>query len=142
MSNSLQPNSPQPQQGVVRQALMELKNEHAEILGHVQAMLDAPDTAALLPILETLHGVLMRHFAHEEYPDGLYHSMGALTSEHRKDLRELVDDHFVILSTLRGMIERAKLQRTETLAADVQALSERLRAHETHEHALAASLIR
>lgn len=131
-----------PSEDAVRKALMELKDEHAAIMLQVEEMVATDDPHRLQPILENLHGVLMKHFAHEEYPDGLYHTMGACTPEHRHDLRALVDDHFKILSTLRGMIERAKLGQTAGLHAEAVALGEHMRAHETHEHALAASLVR
>jgi hypothetical protein len=124
----------------VRRAILELKDEHAQIMGVVDQVANVSDAEALGPLLEKLHGLLKSHFAHEEYPDGLYATMGACTAEYRSDLRKLVDEHFGLLSTVRGMSERARLGHTEGLVEEAGDLAQRLRDHETHEHALAAKL--
>ncbi|GAB4222489.1 MAG: hypothetical protein Kow0062_20120 [Acidobacteriota bacterium] len=131
------------QSDAVRQALYQLKDEHRTIMESVRAVLEAaasPEGTDIVPLLESLHGTLARHFAHEEYPEGLYDRMGACTADHRDELRELVDEHFRLLSMLRGMIERARLGERERLADEARAFAEQLRDHETKEHALGARL--
>ena len=127
----------------VRQAAQELREEHAQIMALVKTIEEGKDVAAISGQLETLHEVLLKHFAHEEYPKGLYDVMGACTAEHRDELRVLVDQHFSILSNLRGLVERSRGDAApETVLTEARALAESLREHETLEHKLAAELSR
>lgn len=129
----------------VREALYQLKDEHKDIMERVRAVLEATSGRTeqnVVDLLDALFDTLRRHFAHEEYPDGLYDRLGACTPEHRDELRELVDEHFNLLATLRGMIERARAGDRSRLADEARTLAERLREHETKEHALGARLVR
>ena len=134
-------NETKSREAAVRHAAQELRQEHAEIMSLVKQIEDASEPEALPGRLERLHEMLLAHFAHEEYPKGLYDVMGACTAEHRDDLRVLVDQHFSILSNLRGLVERSRGgAKPETLLPEAHAIAETLRAHETLEHQLAARL--
>ena len=72
----------------------------------------------LVPMLEELHALLINHFAHEQFPGGLYESLGAYGSTHHDELRVLVNEHCIILSSVRGVLERARLAN-ETQASEI-----------------------
>jgi hypothetical protein len=113
------------------------------IMALLQLLKDAPDSSLLVPKLEQLHTLLVNHFAHEQFPGGLYETMGAFGSAWHDDLRELIRDHCLILSAARGTLERARTSTPHTqhtLRADVLALVEQLYEHEQKEHALARRL--
>ncbi len=128
----------------VRETLYELRNEHKLIMEQVRALLAAAETGAgpdVLPMLERLHGTLREHFTREESPAGLYERMGVRAPEHDDELRALVTEHRELISTLDALIGRTRLGRHDTLEADMRTLAERLREHETKEHALGARLV-
>jgi hypothetical protein len=93
--------------------------------------------------LEELHTLLINHFAHEQFPGGLYESMGAFGSRWHEDLRELIRDHCLILSEARAVLERARVSTPHTqdaLQTAVIALIKQLSTHERKEHHLAERL--
>lgn len=109
----------------------------------VGVLKDSPDPALLVKRLEELHTLLVNHFAREQFPGGLYESMGAFGSRWHGDLRELIQDHCLILSEARAILERARdaapAARSE-LQSDVISLIEQLSEHERKEHRLAGHL--
>lgn len=121
----------------------ELADEHREIfalVARIESRGHSPDLPALL---KALHDRLVDHFAHEQFPGGLYESMGACGPEHHDDLKVLVREHCTILSSARALVDRSRglgpHQRAELLV-DVAALIAALRAHEVREHKLADQL--
>ena len=128
----------------VREALYELRNEHKLIMEQVRALLavsEAGAAADVLSRLERLRETLHEHFAREESPEGLYERMGVRAEEHADTLRTLAAEHRDLLSALDTMLERARLGQHDSLVAEAHALAERLREHETKEHALGARLV-
>ena len=126
-----------------RHAHAALAEEHAQIMALLDVLKDAPDPSQLVRRLEELHTLLVNHFAREQFPGGLYESMGAFGSCWHEDLRELIRDHCLILSEARGVLERARKSTPETqdaLRANVIALVEQLSEHERKEHRLAERL--
>lgn len=109
----------------------------------VETLKRAPPPAVLVRRLDELHRLLVNHFAHEQFPGGLYETMGAFGSRWHEDLRGLIQDHCHILSEARAILERARkstpAERNE-LQVDVNALIERLAEHERKEHRLAERL--
>jgi hypothetical protein len=127
----------------VEQAVASLHGEHQHIDELVRRIRESDSSETITGLLEELHDALKKHFAHEEYPGGLYHSLGACTAEHRRDLRVLVDQHFNLLSATRGLLERARLggpEQRQEIVKEADQLAARLREHETHEHELAKRL--
>jgi hypothetical protein len=122
-----------------------LAEEHQEIMNLVHRLEQHRSLVQLVPLLEELHALLINHFAHEQFPGGLYESLGAYGSTHHEDLRVLVNEHCVILSSVRGVLERARLAN-ETQAAqilnEVAAVITSLHQHEHKEHRLAEKLLR
>ena len=122
-----------------------LAEEHQEIMNLVHRLEQHRSLVQLVPLLEELHALLINHFAHEQFPGGLYESLGAYGSAHHEDLRVLVNEHCVILSSVRGVLERARLAN-ETQAAqilnEVAAVIASLHQHEHKEHRLAEKLLR
>ena len=97
----------------------------------------------LAPLLDELHTSLIRHFSREQFPGGLYECMGAYGSHHHEDLKVLVNDHCVILSAVRGVLEHARAANAHdepALLAEVGEVLARLLDHEQREHALADKL--
>ena len=83
--------------------------------------------------------MLHRHFQAEEYPGGLYDRLGATSPRFRDDVRELVDDHFRILGTLRGLSSRLRAGDgdLETILRQRGRIATRLAEHEKREHDMA-----
>lgn len=100
--------------------------------------------AELPTLLEELHRLLIDHFAHEQFPGGLYEVLGAFDSAHHEELRTLVREHCELLSLTRGVLERSRAAGAADAAAlrrEVDAMIARLREHEQKEHALAHKLL-
>ncbi len=127
----------------LKDVLADISEEHQHIvalMGHLQQPC-ALDRLRLL--LSELHSTLMSHFAHEQYPGGFYEYVGTRHPEHHEVVRELVDDHNFILSTVRGLLERVRLgdpQSTSGVAQEAADLAERIKAHELRERDLAQQL--
>lgn len=117
----------------------ELRDEHATLMGLIDQLSAQERIADLLPILEELHDLLIRHFAHEQFPGGLYESMGINGSRYHDDLKVLVEDHCVILTAVRGLLERARISSVQTHKSVLSLRDEvvaKIRDHEKREHAL------
>jgi hemerythrin len=125
----------------LREVEAKLKDEHKQLASALLQLEAVQETSELAGILDDLHPLLHQHFAHEEYPGGLYDSLGATTPEFRDRVRELVDDHYRILSVVRSTAERARYGAGEdrrTLLKEGQEIVGWLRRHEEKEHQLAA----
>lgn len=126
------------------QVYKELEQEHRELMALVERIGEFRNTIGLAPLLEELHTLLIRHFSREQFPGGLYECMGAYGSRHHDELKTLVQDHCLILSAVRGLLEqlRAAARRDEpallSALADVLA---HLHDHEHREHTLADKLM-
>jgi hypothetical protein len=122
----------------------ELATEHKELMSLI-AEVEAFDSAAgIEPVLQRLHELLIRHFAHEQFPDGLYERMGAYGSKWHPQLRTLIQDHCLILSGVRAMTERASRPGADddpSFMSDLAEVVAHLRRHEQLEHELAESLM-
>ncbi|HEY3359523.1 MAG TPA: hemerythrin domain-containing protein [Polyangia bacterium] len=132
-----------PEQAALDKARHDLDDEHQQLRRIVGRMREARDTATLAAALDELHPRLKEHFAHEEFPNGLYHSMGALARDHAAEVRELVDEHFQLLSAVRGLADEARRHQgggPEGLLRNAGAIADRLRAHEEKELKLADTL--
>jgi hypothetical protein len=124
-------------------ARAELEEEHRGLRGLVGQLREAADPTAAAAILDELHGKLKAHFEHEEFPGGLYASMGALGPRHAEEIRDLVDQHFLLLAAVRGLADqarRAPADATPEILHDAVAISDRLRVHEDKEHRLARAI--
>jgi hypothetical protein len=121
-----------------------LADEHRNIMSLAQRLEQHHSLVNLVPMLEELHALVINHFAREQFPGGLYESLGAYGSAHHEELRVLVNEHCVILSSLRGVLERARLAN-ETPAVEilneVAAVITSLHQHEHKEHILAEKLL-
>jgi len=121
----------------------ELAAEHREIMGLV-TRLEAGCSARDLPgLLKTLHDSLVDHFAHEQFPGGLYEAMGLCAPAHHEDLKVLVREHCSLLSSARALVERSRAVAPRdwpALLAEVRALAAALHAHEHREHGLVEKL--
>jgi len=98
----------------------------------------------LLPLLEKLHGLLIRHFAQEQFPGGLYECLGAYGSQHHEELKTLVREHCVILSAVRGVLDRTLVagdQDDPAVLNEVDEVLAHLCDHERREYALAEKLM-
>ncbi|MDX1431506.1 MAG: hypothetical protein R3286_03560 [Gammaproteobacteria bacterium] len=118
----------------------ELAAEHAELMALVTGLASHPGLPGLVPLLETLHEALIRHFSHEQFPGGLYEALGGLGAEHHEEIRALIREHCTILSDVRGLLEHARAAEPEaehTLLARRDAVVAAVRAHEEREHRLA-----
>ena len=122
----------------------ELAEEHRELMVLVERVRDLRSIIGLAPLLEELHSSLIEHFSHEQFPGGLYECMGAYGSHYHDELKVLVRDHCVILSAVRGLLERTRTadgKDEPALLAEVAEVLAHLHDHERREHALADKLI-
>lgn len=120
----------------------ELSGEHRDIHALAGSLAEAT-VAEAGPLLDRLHDLLLRHFAHEEYPGGFYDALGACAPATRDDLRVLVDQHFLIVSKLQSLRERARRpdeRAHPTFAVEKDALATLLREHERREMELVSRL--
>lgn len=117
----------------------ELGDEHQRIMSLVDELRGHRTLVDLVPLLEQLHSVLINHFAREQFPGGLYECLGAYGSKHDDDLRVLVKEHCLILSAVRGLLERARSAQEEEssgILREVNEVVESLYEHEHKEHEL------
>ena len=129
----------------IEQTYKALGDEHRQIMSLVERIEQHRTLVHLVPLLEELHALLINHFAREQFPGGLYESLGAYDPTYHDELRVLVQDHCVILSSMRGVLERARVASDEQEAQildDVAAVISSLHEHEHKEHALAEKLLR
>jgi len=121
----------------------ELADEHREIMGLV-SRLEAGCSARELPgLLKILHDRLVDHFAHEQFPGGLYEAMGFFEPAYHEDLKVLVREHCSLLSGARALVERSRAiapRDWPALLEEVAALAGALHAHEHREHRLVEKL--
>jgi hypothetical protein len=126
------------------QVYAELEEEHRELMVLVERVRALRSTIGLTPLLEELHTSLIKHFSREQFPGGLYECMGAYGSSYHDDLKVLVRDHCIILSAVRGLLERtrgADRRDEPALLAEVSEVLSHLHDHERREHALADKLM-
>lgn len=126
------------------QVYAELEQEHRELMALVERIRRIRGTIGLVPLLEELHTLLIRHFSREQFPGGLYECMGAYGSHHHEELKVLVRDHCNILSAVRGLLERMRAADPRDEKARLDALGDvldQLHDHEHREHALADKLM-
>lgn len=118
----------------------ELADEHEEIMALVGGIRAEQQVGALPRMLEELHLLLIDHFAHEQFPGGLYERMGARSPTNEDLLKELVREHCTILSDVRALLERSQrvvdADAEADLLARVQTTVGSLLAHEQKEHQL------
>jgi len=121
-----------------------LEEEHRELMVLVDRIGEHHSIIGLVPLLEELHTSLIKHFSREQFPGGMYECMGAYGSDYHDELKILVRDHCVILSAVRGLLERTRAadRRDEpALLAEVAEVLAHLHGHERREHALADKLM-
>ena len=122
----------------------ELEEEHRDLMVLVERVRGLRSTIGLTPLLAELHGSLIKHFSREQFPGGLYERMGAHGSRYHDELKVLVQDHCVILSAVRGLLERTRIADPNDETALLVELAEvltHLHDHERREHALADKLM-
>ena len=126
------------------QVLEALADEHRELMSLADRIRSHRSVVGLVPLLEELHTILIRHFSHEQFPGGLYECMGARGSQYHHDLEVLVEDHCRILSSVRGLLERTRMADADdqpALLEELHRVLEELVDHEHREHALADKLV-
>lgn len=122
-----------------------LAEEHDELMALV-TRLEAHDTLdSLVPLLAKLHGSLIHHFGREQFPNGLYECLGVNRPEYHEDLKVLIKEHCVILSSAAALLECVRLADLNSgpeLLDDVKRLTRQIREHESKEHALTTKVTR
>ena len=122
----------------------ELEAEHHDLMALVEQVRELRGIVGLAPLLAQLHTALIKHFSHEQFPGGLYERMGAHGSRYHDELKILVRDHCVILSAVRGLLERARIADRDDESALLEEVAQtltHLHDHERREHALADKLM-
>lgn len=119
----------------------ELADEHRRLMALVSLLETERDIAKLPSMLRELHDLLAEHFAHEQFPGGLYEQLGAYGSQHHGELKTLIREHCSLLSAARALVEHAERPQADTRVLDeVVGMLEKLRAHEIKEHRLVRKL--
>ncbi len=121
-----------------------MADEHRQLMGLISRLEAAESDFDISSYLEELHNLLIDHFAHEQFPGGLYECMGGYGSGHHDELAILIRQHCEILSSVGGLLERAKVSDPsdrEGLFTDLERVVDMLDAHERREHRLASNLM-
>jgi hemerythrin len=66
------------------------------------------DLGQLMKLLDQLPSFLMKHFALEESPEGLYDQIGIRGAEHLPDIQRLVEQHQHLIEQVRNLLTRAR----------------------------------
>ncbi len=129
-----------------------LDEDHKQILTLVDELIvpQTPrSTEELAMLLQELQNSLLGHFAREQSPGGFYDYVGACSSDHRRELRVLLNEHISMLSTIHTLTERA-LPFNGKVSSEAKALelhhgatdlSVRLFEHELKENTLVNRLV-
>ena len=123
----------------------ELPDTHRQLKALLGRLRSHGSLFGLAPMLEELHGLLISHFAHEQYPGGLYDILQACESVDRIEIETLVREHCALVSAVSGLVEQVRVARPEheaRLLRDLQDTVTRLYAHEEKEHRLIEPLTR
>jgi len=119
----------------------QLADEHRRIMRLAAYIEQGPAHDELPELLKTLHDLLVDHFAHEQFPGGLYECLGAWDPRYHDQLRVLVREHCEVLSRARALVERARLAPdAPSLRGEALDLVAALREHETREHRLVEAI--
>ena len=108
----------------VRELHEELNDDHKQIMTLVDELIvpHTPRTTdELAALLKELQNSLLGHFSHEQSPGGFYDYLGACSSDHRRELRLLLNEHLSMLSTIHALTHRALSSDTKH-ASDAVAL--------------------
>ncbi len=133
-----------PSRETLATAHADLVGEHRALRGLLDQLREVTDPPALAAVLDELHVKLKAHIQHEEFPGGLYESMGALGPQHAHEVRELVDDHFRVLATVRALadeVRRASAPLDPRVLREAVGLAEQLHTHEAVEQRLAEKIL-
>lgn len=128
----------------LEQVYRECAQDHRELMELVGRVRELRSIVGLVPLLEKLHGLLIRHFAQEQFPGGLYECMGAYGTHYHEELKVLVREHCVILSAARGVLDRALVAGAEDesgVLKEVEEVLAQLCDHEHREYVLADKLM-
>jgi hemerythrin len=125
--------------GSVKSATNQLYAEHRSIDALLRSLRRSEDRDELTELLDELHGQLQTHFEHEEHPGGLYERIGALSDFGEIEVRKLVDEHFRMLGSVRGMVTRLRHddEPVAIFQAEIAKLISWIEDHEVSEHRLA-----
>ena len=119
-------------------------DEHRELMDLVDRIQALRSIKGLVPLLEKLHALLIKHFSQEHFPGGLYERIGAFGSEHHEELKVLVREHCTILSAVRGLLDHSRIAGAPDEPALLKELTKvltQLRDHEHREYVLADKLM-
>ena len=122
----------------------ECAQDHRELMELVGRIRELRSIVGLAPLLENLHGLLIRHFSQEHFPGRLYECMGAYGSAHHEELKILSREHCVILSAMRGLLDRTLVSGARDDPAVMKEVGEvlvQLGDHERREYTLAQKLM-
>jgi len=128
----------------LEQVYGEYAQDHRELMELIGQVRERRSIINLVPLLEKLHGLLIRHFSQEQFPGGLYECMGAYGTHHHEELKILVREHCVILSEMRGLLDRtlvAGAQDEPAVLNEVDEVLADLCDHERREYALADKIM-
>ncbi len=125
--------------GGVKAATEQLYSEHRSLDALLAKIRHTTDREALTGQLDDLHSQLRTHFQHEEHPGGLYERIGALSDFGEIEVRKLVDEHYRMLSAVRGMVTRLRHddEPVDVFQAEIATLVAWIEDHEVSEHRLA-----
>ena len=131
-------------QNPLAKAHSDLIDEHRTLRRLLGQLREVKEPAGLAALLDELHGKLRMHIEHEEFPGGLYESMGVLGPRHAHEVRELVDDHFRFLSKVRSLadeVRRAEAPVAARILDEAAGLADQIHSHEAVEQRLAEQIL-
>lgn len=130
---------------LITEAEADLRDEHQHLHQLAGQLQEVSDVAGLRELTDELYNQLRAHFRNEEYPGGLYDRIGATSPHHAEDVRELVGEHYHVLTSvfrLRAMAYQDDRESISDIVDELEAVMTTIREHEKREHKLAAEAMK
>ena len=126
------------------EAEKELRDEHRRLEQLLDRLSAAKNLPTLLATAEELRQALLSHFAHEEYPGGLYDCLQFCLPQHRKELAQLIQDHRDLTAAVWELCQRARDPKPSlpTLRKETAQIVKKFHLHEKIEFEIAHQPLR
>ena len=114
----------------------EIMEDHRQLGDLLTQLHQAPHLSDTSRLLGDLQGLLRRHFAREESPDGLFEMIGSRAPHHRETVQALASEHVTFLTELDELAATPEGRAVEAISDRVIRFVTRLREHESRESKL------
>ena len=116
-----------------------LELHHQRVRDLLAELREATEVSTVATLIGELHPFLMRHFAEEEAPNGLYDQIGIQGEEHLPSVQSLVAEHERLLGAVHSLMNRTKRAgdgAVSDILTQARQVAETLASHERREREL------